>query len=103
SIALIASSLIIGGSTEAKGTDEMIYTAPDAIAIIINEKGKEIGAAELRQTKKGVQITLQATNLRPGLHAFHVHEKGVCQPPDFKTSGDHFNPFGTKHGFDNPA
>lgn len=30
--------------------------------------------------------------LTPGLHGFHIHENGVCEPPGFLTSGGHFDP-----------
>src|SRR5699024_11375760 len=33
---------------------------------------------------------------------FHIHEKGVCDPPDFESAGEHFNPTNAKHGFDHP-
>jgi Cu-Zn family superoxide dismutase len=26
----------------------------------------------------------------------------MCEPPDFKSAGGHFNPTGKQHGFDNP-
>src|SRR5690625_5444122 len=31
-----------------------------------------------------------------------MHEKGVCEEPDFETAGGHFNPENREHGFDNP-
>ncbi|WP_284140233.1 MULTISPECIES: superoxide dismutase family protein [unclassified Virgibacillus] len=70
-----------------------------AEAILINGEGEEIGKAMLEQTKEGVNITLQASKLTPGVHGFHIHEKGICNPPDFKTAGGHFNPTNAKHGF----
>ena len=30
--------------------------------------------------------------LTPGLHGVHVHELGLCEPPDFVSAGGHFSP-----------
>ena len=36
-----------------------------------------------------------------GLHGFHIHETGACEP-DFEAAGAHFSPDGDEHGFLNP-
>jgi hypothetical protein len=38
----------------------------------------------------------------PGVHAFHIHAVGRCDPPDFKTVDEHYNPTGRQHGLLNP-
>lgn len=73
-----------------------------AQANLINTEGKQIGTAKLKQMNDGVQITIDAKNLPAGMHGFHIHEKGICEPPKFETAGAHFNPTNAKHGFDNP-
>lgn len=73
-----------------------------AKATLTNAQGQKVGEAQLEETSQGVKITLKVENLPPGVHAFHIHEKGLCDPPDFKTAGGHFNPFGKKHGLKNP-
>ncbi|MEJ2673162.1 MAG: superoxide dismutase family protein [Deltaproteobacteria bacterium] len=74
-----------------------------AKATLVNGKGKKVGEATLTETSKGVKIVMTVENLPPGVHAFHIHEKGVCETPDFKSAGGHFNPYGKQHGFENPA
>lgn len=74
-----------------------------ARADIVDAKGKKIGTATLVEKKKGVSITLKVSGLSPGKHGFHLHENGVCEPPDFKSAGAHFNPLDKKHGVYNPA
>jgi Cu-Zn family superoxide dismutase len=84
-----------GGEKESKST-------PEAEATLVDSQGNEVGKATLEETDKGVKITLTVKNLPPGEHAFHIHENATCDPPDFKTAGGHFNPFGKEHGLQNP-
>jgi Cu-Zn family superoxide dismutase len=69
-------------------------------ASMINGEGKTIGSASLMQTPNGVLITLDLQGVPQGEHAFHVHEKGVCDPATkFESAGAHFNPEKKQHGF----
>jgi Cu-Zn family superoxide dismutase len=68
-----------------------------ATAELKNAKGEKVGEATFEQTPHGVLVTAEITNLPAGMHAFHIHETGKCEPP-FKTAGGHFNPAGKKHG-----
>jgi len=74
-----------------------------AKATLVNSQGQKVGEATLTETPQGVKIALKVENLPPGVHAFHIHEKGVCAAPDFQSAGAHFNPFGKRHGLRNPA
>jgi Cu-Zn family superoxide dismutase len=73
-----------------------------ANADLINSQGEKIGTAKLTQSRKGVEIAIDATKLPPGEHGFHFHAAGKCDPPDFKTAEAHFNPEGKKHGLKSP-
>jgi len=75
---------------------------PPAKATLLNPQGQKVGEATLTQTPHGVKISLKVENLPPGVHAFHIHEKGLCNSPDFLSAGGHFNPFGKHHGLKNP-
>jgi superoxide dismutase, Cu-Zn family len=47
----------------------------------------------------GVEAQLTLTGLKPNSqHGLHIHEKGECSPPDFKSAGEHFNPDSQPHG-----
>jgi len=43
-------------------------------------------------------MNLKVTNLTPGVHAVHVHEKGDCSAPDASSEGRHWNPNKDDHG-----
>jgi superoxide dismutase, Cu-Zn family len=63
-----------------------------------------VATAEFREGRGEVLITLRFPSppVLSGTHAIHIHEVGRCDPPDFLTAGNIFNPFGKKHGRQNP-
>ena len=73
-----------------------------ATANLVDSKGTSVGTAKLTETATGVNLALDVSNLPPGVHGFHIHAVGSCEPPDFKTAGGHFNPENKKHGWENP-
>lgn len=76
--------------------------APDTVkTTVINSKGKTLGNVTLTEADNhGVLVTAELKGLTEGWHAFHIHEKGVCTAPDFKSAGGHFNPEKKAHGFE---
>lgn len=72
------------------------------IADIINVEGMPVGVASLYEERGGLALYMSVQTLSPGVHALHIHDSGVCEPPDFITAGAHYNPFNKEHGFDNP-
>lgn len=71
-----------------------------ATANFVNAQGDDIGTATLTETLAGVLISLDLRGLPSGEHAFHVHEKGVCNPGDkFASAGGHLHTQDEKHGY----
>lgn len=70
-----------------------------ANATFIDPNGKEIGQAELAETRNGVLIKMSLKGISEGEHAFHVHETGKCDASGkFESAGSHFTPGDQSHG-----
>ncbi len=75
----------------------------DAVVVPLKTSaGEDAGTASFRQVKDKVVVKVRLKNLPPGQHAVHLHAKPVCDAPDFKSAGGHFNPESKQHGFQNP-
>ena len=69
---------------------------------MLNADGDKLGTATLTEDAEGVSIKLKLEGVEPGWHGIHVHEFAKCEPPDFASAGNHFNPEDSEHGLMNP-
>jgi len=93
--ALVGMALALGLAAPAVAQD-----GQKATASMINDQGQAIGSATLTQTPHGVMIAVDLKGISAGEHAFHIHEKGVCDPATkFMSSGGHYNPGKKQHGY----
>jgi Cu-Zn family superoxide dismutase len=77
--------------------------AKNALVVPIKTSaGEDAGTATFTQDKSKLSIKLDLKNLPVGEHAVHIHAKPLCDAPDFKTAGGHFNPENKQHGTLNP-
>lgn len=76
----------------------------DAVVVPLKTStGQDAGTATFSPLKKGgVEVKVKLMNLPIGDHAVHIHQNPVCEAPDFKTAGGHFNPDMKQHGLENP-
>jgi Cu-Zn family superoxide dismutase len=68
-----------------------------ATASIVDRSGRRVGLVTLTATPGGTLVNGEFTGLPAGVHGFHIHAVGKCEPP-FDSAGPHFNPSGTHHG-----
>ncbi len=87
--------LIIAGITSCGPT-------PEAVVHMVDSNGEKVGKVVLIEKNNGVSFFISLKNMPPGVHAFHVHETGSFELPNFKNAGGHFNPFNKEHGLNNP-
>ncbi len=77
-----------------------------AKADLLDINGGKVGSATLTEIDGGVKIVIDIKGAPAGTHALHIHNSGPCHDPadkkPFDRAGLHFNPFGKKHGLDNP-
>lgn len=86
---IAAAALVLGVAYGQAG-------AQTATADLRNAKGEKVGNLTLTQEADGVRGVVEASNLPPGFHGFHIHAVGKCDPP-FTSAGGHFNPTNQNH------
>lgn len=76
-----------------------VPAGPGASAELIAKSGSQVaGSVTFTPVGDKLRIEVQASNLSPGEHGFHIHEAGDCSAPDATSAKGHFNPAGKTHG-----
>lgn len=81
--------------------------------------GEAVGNVTITETDYGLQFTPALSGMKPGIHGFHVHAKGSCEPGesqgktvaagaagghlDPQNSGKHLGPYASGHLGDLPV
>jgi superoxide dismutase, Cu-Zn family len=90
---------IVAGSLLLAACSHMSLRSPSATAELrpTNKANQATGTVNFLQRGSVVYVEAHITGLSPGLHGFHVHEKGDCRAADGSSAGGHFNPTGAAH------
>jgi superoxide dismutase, Cu-Zn family len=65
-----------------------------------SQDSKVSGTVHFTEEAGGVHVVADVKGVKPGEHGFHLHEKGDCSTPDYKSAGGHFNPAKAPHACD---
>ena len=83
-------------------TEELKTISVDikTVSFALESKSDSEDSGKVTFTQKGEMVMFEAflTNLTPGMHAIHIHEKADCSSADGKSSGGHWNPAFKDHG-----
>jgi Cu-Zn family superoxide dismutase len=115
SLAVIISACSSGSDDEQKSQGQHSSNGEDAtesednatdeeeVLVSLDNADEEVVAtATITEDNEGVHIKLEGEDLPEGTHAFHIHEKGICEAPDFESAGGHYNPEDKNHGKEDP-
>jgi Cu-Zn family superoxide dismutase len=94
-------------ATEAAAPAAPISTNPappgagqTADVTLQSRDAKVSGTVHFTSEAAGVHVVADVKGVKPGQHGFHLHEKGDCSTPDYKSAGGHFNPGNASHACD---
>jgi Cu-Zn family superoxide dismutase len=91
-----------GGPGAAQDSPTAAPAANNVTAPMRDPAGRDLGTLTLTEGSQGITVAGRLSGLPPGEHAIHLHAVGRCDPPDFKSAGDHWNPTNRQHGTKNP-
>ena len=70
-----------------------------AAAELNSPKSKVTGLVTIKDMEEEIKFHVLVRGLKPNSkHGFHIHQNGLCEGPDYKSAGDHLNPYGQLHG-----
>ncbi|EEA93964.1 superoxide dismutase family protein [Pseudovibrio sp. JE062] len=96
--AVVAAGFAVASFAAMASKEDQVPAGPTAVAVMKDVDGKQVGRVVLNETPSGLlHITASFDELPTGVHGFHVHETGLCEPT-FSAAGGHFAPEGNEHG-----
>jgi len=71
----------------------LVSQKADALVVLSPTQGNNVqGTIYFTKLREGIRIQGEVTGLKPGMHGFHIHEKGDCSAPDAMSAGPHYDP-----------
>lgn len=100
SLTIAAATIALASCSHQRSAAGPIGEAPSVP--LVNTTGQIIGEVRGGDSASGAVLEIDAHGLPPGIHGIHIHDVGLCNPPDFKSAGAHWNPTARQHGEENP-
>lgn len=101
-LTIMASTIILSGLAACNNSG-LASGITEIEREILTPNGAKLGTLVLNTLENGTTlVTVNVKNISPGIHAMHFHETGLCEGPDFKSAGGHYNPKQMDHGMDMP-
>ena len=101
-VAFLALALTVGAVQGCSSTSKSTGTTStgDYLVAKVEPTQGNTAKGEVRfyRGDAGVHVVADLEGLSPGLHGFHLHEKGDCSAPDAASAAGHYNPSGAPHG-----
>jgi len=103
-IAVIPIGMFVASSIPALAAHAHAHEHGSAMAhaTLMDAQGASRGSVQVMAKDGGLNVTVAATGLTPGVHGLHIHTVGQCTAPDFASAGGHWNPMAKHHGMENP-
>ena len=103
-IAVIPIGMFVASSIPALAAHAHAHEHGSAMAhaTLLDAQGASRGSVQVMAKDGGLNVTVAATGLTPGVHGLHIHTVGQCTAPDFASAGGHWNPMAKHHGMENP-
>ncbi|MEV0586229.1 superoxide dismutase family protein [Nonomuraea sp. NPDC050310] len=102
-VALLATGVAAVWTTAAIGAD-----GPSARAALHDVSGRKVGELSVRPEGGASRVSVRVSGIPKGVHGFHLHTTGVCDPKavdpstgavtPFFTAGGHFDLAQASHG-----
>ena len=97
-------SLALAGCSHSPLSSSMAEHRTILHAVSAQGIGQPIGTVQFKDSADGLVIMTQLSQLPPGPHGLHIHEKGSCEPAEkdgkmgaARAAGGHFNPTYMQH------
>src|SRR5512140_798742 len=97
----VACALLCCGAFSIRALPQRVPATAKTVRVDIrNADGKSAGTATFSAAEpRGVKLELDITNMPPGMHVFHIHQKPVCDASqEFNTAGLQYDPTGELYG-----
>ncbi|HWI76925.1 MAG TPA: superoxide dismutase family protein [Sphingomicrobium sp.] len=99
SLTIAAATIALAACNNQKSGAGPLADAPSVP--LVNTAGQIIGEVRGGDSDNGAMLEIDAHGLPAGVHGIHIHDIGLCDPPDFKSAGPHWNPTHKQHGGQN--